>query len=244
MISVIIPSNSDLIHRCVEHICSLNIQEVDYEIIICSRRNLLINKPNVKVVRDPDGNKGSIKAVNECFRNSQGEYFISTPDDLLINPRCFEIENFINSDFFSKREYNICSTGYHDRHNVGVPKVLKCRPQQWPKSHPAWNDCINRDMSVGIMSFPAGKRETVDNLLDGVIFNESFKHVAADNWLSYYIASKGEEPAFMPDTSADFSLDQRDNDSFSLREYDSQLYFELAHRHNISHLQYNELVEI
>ena len=242
MISVLIPSNSDLIYRCVDHILSLNIS--DYEIVICSRRPINIYHKRVKIVSDPPGNIGSIKAVNECLKYSQGEYFVSTPDDLLLNRNSFNIKEFINSEIFATREYKMCSTGYPTRHNVGVPRALKQRMTEWPKSHPHHTDSINRDMSAGIMSFPAGKRETVDSLLDGVIFNESFKHVGADNWLSYYIASKYESPAFMPHTEANFSLDDRDEETMSLREYDSQVYFELVYRHSINHISYNQLVKI
>ena len=39
--------------------------------------------------------------------------------------------------------------------------------------------------------------------MEGVIFNETFMHVAADNFLSAYVAARGELPIFMPDTKCD-----------------------------------------
>ena len=245
LVSVLIPSNSeDLLSRTIDHILSSNVSEKDYEVIVCTKLPVAISHKKVKIISDPPDNVGSVRPLNECFKHSQGDYFVSIPDDLLLHPNCFNIEEFINSEIFATRKYKVCSTGYENHNECGVPRLPDPIPEGWPTSHPDWNDSGARDSSVGILCYPAGKRETVDNLLGGVIFNESFKHVAADNFLSYYLASKGESPVFMPDTLADDALDKRDEESIHLREHDSQMYFEMIYQSAKRDVKYNEIITL
>lgn len=245
LISVLIPSNSDdLLPRAIDHILSSNVSGKDYEIIVCTKLPVAISHKKVKIISDPPDNVGSIRPLNECFKHSQGDYFVSIPDDLLLHPNCFNIEEFINSEIFATRKYKMCSTGYEHHNKCGIPFLPDPIPEEWPTSHPHHNDSSGRDSSVGILCFPAGKRETVDNLLGGVIFNESFKHVAADNFLSYYLASKGESPVFMPGTGADYGLDKREEESISLREHDSQMYFEMIYQSAKRDVKYNEIITL
>ena len=204
MLSILIPSNAKKKHpraksrlcKTIDHIFSIA-PAIDYEIIVCSPHKLNINHPKVKVVKDAEGNVGSIQPVNQCLKASQGEYFISCPDDHLIHPNCFNIEEFVEGPLFGNRKVKITSTGWKAHALRGPDRV------HLMSTGILLNKSGEVDRFVGILAMPAGARSTVDNLLDGLIFNETLLHVAADNFLSYYIAKKyGEIPLFMPDTEA------------------------------------------
>lgn len=216
MISVLIPSNSVRVHSTVAHLLDMDVS-VDYEIIVCSSRKLNINHKRVKIIRDPDGNIGSIAPVNECLKASQGDYFFSTPDDHLPHRNCFNIQQFIEeTHHFKNREYKITSTGWRDRPFCGPVAFITGTLMPNGLTNPL----------VGILAMPAGARSTVENLLGGVIFNETFMHVAADNFLSLYVASKEHPPVFMPDTEC--GRDYEHSDHEELRDRDRRAYFALV----------------
>ena len=92
LVSVLIPSNSeDLLSRAIDHILSSNVSEKDYEVIVCTKLPVAISHKKVKIISDPPDNVGSVRPLNECFKHSQGDYFVSIPDDLLLHPNCFNI---------------------------------------------------------------------------------------------------------------------------------------------------------
>jgi len=250
MISVLIPALGNQFGRfewgtAVRHILDMDLH-VDYEIIVCSPRKWPLSHPKIKVISDPEGNEGSIKPVNECLRVSQGEYFISMPSDHLIHPNSFNIQSFIESEAFANRKYKITSTGLVSQPKPGTNLSILGNKHidQW-LARTTEIDNLTR-AHVPILTFPAGARSTVEDLLDGVIFNETFKHVAGDNFLSAYVASKENPqqlPLFMPETPCG-----RDNASAAqnqLRERDMHAYFELM-RYYLHHpdMTYNHILEI
>jgi glycosyltransferase involved in cell wall biosynthesis len=209
MISILITSVRDSIYRVVDHI-EKTLSSVDYEIVICSDNDLSLNKPNIKLIKDRDGNIGSITPTNQCLKESQGEYFLVTCDDILLNPNVVHLEEFLKSDTFKNRQHEICSIGYTDYHHCFVPTFNRYRPSNIP-----------------IMSFPAGSRWSIEDNMGGVIFNEGFRHIWADNWLSYYLAKKGEHPIFMPYTHNDLSFDTREEKSKIVRQSDEEYFKKL-----------------
>jgi hypothetical protein len=226
-ISILIPSSNDSIHKAVEHI--EKIATCDYEIIICTPHKLNINKSNIKVIQDDDDNIGSNIPVNKCFYESSSEYFFVATDDLLIHPNCFNLIDFMESDIFNERRYKICSVGYEDFHGSKVPTF----------------SIPNAIQNVHILSFPAGKKSSVMEDLDGVIFNESYKHIWGDNWLSYFLAANDEAPVFMPHTAVDRSFDIRAPRSLSVRQFDENVFkkhLQLFHMGHITH--YNQIVSL
>lgn len=220
MLSILIPSNAKKKHHrvksrlceTIDHIFSI-VPPIDYEIIICSPHKLNINHPKIKVVKDTEGNVGSIRPVNQCLKASQGEYFISTPDDHLIHPNCFNIEEFVEGPLFANRKFKITTTGWEQH------KLRGDGSAEYVNTGILLNKSGEVDRLVGILAMPAGARSTVDNLLDGIIFNETLLHVAADNFLSYYIAkTSGEIPLFMPDTEAGREGSHSTNDELRPRD--------------------------
>tara|TARA_A100001201_G_scaffold22296_2_gene25088 strand:- start:548 stop:1237 length:690 start_codon:yes stop_codon:yes gene_type:complete len=226
MLSILIPSARETVYKCVEHIlqCSKSIN-TDFEIIICSKQKLNFSSPKVRVIAEDIDNIGSNKPINQCFSESQGEYFLVTCDDLLMNPNAMGIPEFIESEVFSERKYKICSIGYNSFHNHYVPY------------QPVGE--TDENMLIPILSFPAGSRNTVETLLDGVVFNELYKHVAGDNWLSWYVNSNGEPPVFMQNTGMDFSFDTRAETSLCVRQEDIDLLGKMILLSQTTNVNYN-----
>lgn len=254
MISVLIPSLGGEITRfgwapLARHILDMDVS-VDYEIIICSPLKLELNHPKIKVISDPEGNVGSIIPVNECFRVSQGDYFICAPADFRIHPNCFNIQSFIESEVFASRKYKITTTGWATHPLVGET-AHKCTRILGNKYIDHWLSTttgiagLSRD-DIRILCMPAGARSTVEDLMDGLIFNETFKHVGADNFLSAYLASKEDRqqlPIYMPDTLCDFSLCSAAQNH--LRERDKRVYFELMRYYMQNpEMPYNHVLEV
>ena len=69
------------------------------------------------------------------------------------------------------------------------------------------------------------------------IFNESFKHVYADNWLSYYLGSSGEDPVFMPNTRNVTTGDVKAHKK--LRIEDERTFHILIHTYNEQKCNYS-----
>jgi len=226
MLSILIPSSRETVYRCVQHILQVSESvNTDLEIIICSKERLKFSSSKVKVVREDIDNIGSIKPINQCFSESQGEHFLVTCDDLLISPRAMLVPEFVESDFFNGRKFKICSIGYQVIHHCYVPYETL--------------EETDEKITIPILSFPAGSRNVVDTLLDGVIFNESYKHIAADNWLSWYLNSNGESPVFMPNTPMDYSFDTRAEKSLSVRERDLHSLKEMISLSQTKDINYN-----
>jgi hypothetical protein len=225
-ISILIPSTKQNIYNVVDYIESVSI--CDYEIIVCTPLDINFKQSNIKVIQDKKDNIGSISPINRCFKEAQCDYFFVTCDDILIHKNCFNIEEFIKSNF-SNNKYKICSIGYRHSHSATVPIF---------KGH-------ERISNVPILSFPAGSTQSVYDHLNGVVFNESFKHIYADNWLSYYINYHEKRVVFMPNTEKDLSKDTRDPHSISVRSYDEKIFKELMNIFDSNkNIEYNHQIEL
>lgn len=226
-ISILIPSTRPDIYRIVNHL--ERIATDDYEIIISSPCQLSFSQSHIKVISDDKDNVGSIDPINQCFKECTGDYFMVVCDDLLVHPNVFKLKEFLDSPLFENRKYPICSIGYRTIHDAKVPTY-------------GIEEAIQ---NVPIMSFPAGKTDKVRELLDGVIFNESYKHICADNWLSYFIAQNDGSPIFMLDTRHDYSFDSRATHSESVREHDRQVFIKhMAEFHTNTNMSYNHRVTL
>ena len=208
MISVLIASARNP-NKVVDHILGLpknDKVEEEYEIIICTRDKIEIPNKKVKIIEDPAGNIGGIKPLNKAFKESQGDYFIVSNDDVFMSAKSFDVEEFLESENFENRKYKICAVGQNTSNPARVP---------------------TQKHSVPILAYPAGKRDTIEKLMGGVIFNESFKHIYGDNWLSYYLDSKEEGPIFMPDTMYNYGEDSREPGSNVVRGEDQDTFFSM-----------------
>ena len=224
-ISILIPSTKQKIYNVVDYIESVS--TCNYEIIVCTPLDINFKQSNVKVIQDKEDNVGSISPINRCFKEAQCDYFFVTCDDILINKNCFNIEEFTKSNL-SNNKYKICSIGYKCAHEAKVPTF----------------GVPERINNVPILSFPAGSTQSVYDHLNGVIFNESFKHIYADNWLSYYINYHEKKIFFMPNTQNDLSKDIRDPYSISVRSYDEKIFKELMNVFDSNkNIEYNHQIE-
>ena len=137
-----------------------------------------------------------------------------------MNRDAFGIRSFIESETFKDRKHKICS--------IGTERGMFCKTPTSPNRY-----CI--------LGWPSGRRDTVENYLDGVIFNESFKHVYADNWLSYYLGSVGENPVFMPNTQNGIVGDVKAHGN--LRIEDEITFHKLIHIYNEQKCNYTFIVK-
>ena len=254
MISVLIPSLGGQFGRnnwgdIVRSILDMDIS-VDYEIIVCTPRKWPLNHPKVKVIKDPEDNVGSIRPVNLCLRESQGDYFITFPSDYRLHPNAFNIQSFIESEVFANRKYKITSTGWRCDPPKGSVTEIETgilggeHIDKWLQDTTGIESLSSLD--IRIMALPAGARSTVEDLLGGVIFNETFLHVAGDNFLSAYMVSKENSqqlPTFMPETPCSWEVATSSQNH--LRGRDKIAYLELMRYYSQNpDMPYNHVHEI
>ena len=161
-VSILISSLNEC-NNIVNLINSYNNNNLLYEIIVCSdstSRDL----SNVKYIPDPNT---SVKAFNDAYRCSNGKFILIFPGTVLPPPNMFDIIEYLDG-----LKYKISSFSDDFGASCFVPDWssylfgLNYRPQ--------------------ILRFPCFHRDFIENYLDGVIFNESFKHHWVDNWLSIF----------------------------------------------------------
>jgi hypothetical protein len=140
-----------------------------YEFVICSQEPVNVEK--VRWVREPLWNTGSIHPFNLAYQVSRGQYIYVISDD------CYVGDNFLDAlavlKSMSDRRYKVTFLGLNREHEDGV--------RFGDKTYPA-------------MGYPVFDRNTVENEFTGLLFNPSFKHHYADNWLLFFLAESGEPP--------------------------------------------------
>lgn len=143
-----------------------------HEFVVCSRqyeRRRRSTVDDVVQVPEPQGNDGSILPFNLAFRVSVGRIVYVLSDD------CFPGDNLLDAVETLERmdrRYRVVFLGLSPEHR---------------------NNLIGGRM-LPAMGYPVFARETVEKELGGVVFNPSFRHHYADNWLPYFLAESGEEP--------------------------------------------------
>jgi hypothetical protein len=123
----------------------------------------------------------SVSSINEMFRKSNGDYILNLNGKILPRSNFFNLVTEMQEQ--EKNGEKIVATGPSE------PNKTACWiPQEMC-------DIAGLDKSGSerpkIIRFPALSRKTILNHLDGVIFNESFRHHYVDNWLGQYAALIG-----------------------------------------------------
>lgn len=136
---------------------------LSYEIIVCSD-DTTKNLPNVKYVPDPHT---SVTAFNHCYSLSEGGFVFVFPGTVIPPSNMFDMV-----DFLDNAEYKVSS--FSD--DFG----RSCLAPDWSAS------MFGLSFRPQILRFPVFHKNFINNYLDGVIFNESFKHHWVDNWLSIF----------------------------------------------------------
>jgi len=118
----------------------------------------------------------SVSSINEMFKKSTGDYILNLNGKILPRSNFFDLVSEMKEQ--EKNEKKIVATG------PAEPSKATCWvPQEMCDIAGLGKFGSERPK---IIRFPAISRKTILNHLDGVIFNESFRHHYVDNWLGQY----------------------------------------------------------
>ena len=190
------------IFRSIHDTCKEN-----YEIIFCSEKAYDTKFENNKVKYIKTDLEGSAPNYNECYKNTSGDWVCISTDDLILtrDPREFIRQN-CNSENVLKNIFNIfidtCMVNTRDTN---------------PTSN--WADgCV--DFCTPYV--PCVSKKLIENVLEGKIWNESFKHHYVDVWLGLYLCTKHNSPMLDSYPSTKWHRDFKTN--FSYDSYDRSVY--------------------
>lgn len=171
----------------------------DYEIIIISSNQIISENPNVKFVFD-DKNTGSVYAINKGYKESNGDVIFLMTDDHSIPANLLSIFDYFETPEFKNKKAKIANL----TSALGGPGYFMYhKDPRFRNMERVWalydNIQPNSIMGAGpfpidfqyakkynTICFPVFFRETIENLLGGVIYNERFEQCYADHWLGFY----------------------------------------------------------
>jgi len=175
-----------------------NLPSHDYEIVLVSPDESWSENPDVKYVKEYE-KKGTVKAINQAYKNSTGDFVIYQSDDHRFSNNFLDLIKSATSEEVSKdkiRLGNGCvifgrygsrcyykptktlETKVHPTSLV-VPPSIPCNPYQ-------------------IVCFPMIFREDVERHMQGVIFNESFNSFYHDSWMGMFVEKENKREIDWP----------------------------------------------
>jgi hypothetical protein len=158
-------------------------KKYSFEIIISSFEQI----KDDRIINIIDTNKkygNTVKCYNEMYKASKGKYIFILNDDHKLSDGCLDAIELLKSNIFNNRKLKITA--------IGAPLNLnKLTATRIPPIENIYNEPTEM-----IMGYPVFDRETVENYLQGVIFNQSFLHHYADNFLPFFISKIDGEPIF------------------------------------------------
>lgn len=150
----------------------------DYEILVTSPNRIghadLMHNGRTRIILDYES-VGSVASNNATIHWAQGEWLAFLPDDFkLQNLDINAFQAFLDGPEMQKKTFKMFSYHTYSAHKItGEYQTPIPEPYQ-------------------VLHFPIVARETIDNKLDGVIFNHRFGHHYCDHYLGWY-ASKHEQ---------------------------------------------------
>lgn len=164
----------------------------DYEILIYSNIEVA-NAPNTKFFAT-NKDYGSSFGLNHIYNYSLGKYIIVIPDYAEIPDNIYELRSHLEQNQILAATFTACThIGYHSKFKDDC------------KAHCRLTDCevinglitkyqndLNKETlnDVPILFFPILRRDIIEIVLDGHIFNPYFKHRWVDNWLSLFLTRR------------------------------------------------------
>lgn len=149
-----------------------------YEIVV-GTSNLNFSLDGIDKVVYLKQEKGSAYCINKLFQASEGDYIYAMTDDNIMTDGWWQVTKELDDLDY---QHKVLSLG-----------ISRCPlPNAWG---PLWDlHGVDTGLNPAFYTavFPAFRRDTVENLLDGIIFNESYYHHHADIWLGHYLATMGE----------------------------------------------------
>lgn len=172
-VSFILPTNrqhSSFSQRVIDNINSLNFFGKTHEIIVISPN--FIEGEKVVYIKEEGNKNGCVKAYNDGFNVSTGNYIFLCSDDHVFDANCTRVLDVLESRLFTNRKYKIVCLPTNKHGPCKLPEYTNC-------------DSI-------IARYPVFDRQTIEEHLGGYVYHPSFKHHYPDNWLGYWMAQQGE----------------------------------------------------
>ena len=149
--------------------------DLSYEIIVCCPYDLELSHKKLVVLKDNAGSSGAVDPINKMCTAARGSYLILLNDEFISHPTILDVLKIFE-------ETGLEVAGLVPDHFIdGVPR------QQIPALY--YPFLVNLG-GCPLLPFPVISKKIVMKHMDGVLFNESFKHYGSDSWLSYYIKNK------------------------------------------------------
>ena len=155
-ISFLLPTNRNHEHfskKVINNINSLNFFGKTHEIIVISSEE--IEGENVIYLKEGEDNEGCVGAYNNGYNASTGDYIFLCSDDHFFDVNCSLIINVLQSRLFENRKYKIICLPTNKHPSCKLPEYTNC-------------DAI-------IARYPVFERKTVDEYLQGCVYNPKFK---------------------------------------------------------------------
>tara|TARA_R110000824_G_scaffold280251_2_gene468394 strand:+ start:4322 stop:5098 length:777 start_codon:yes stop_codon:yes gene_type:complete len=122
-----------------------------------------------------------IAGLNFLYTKSQGRYIVAATDDHIHQDKWWTFVDELEGERFKDRKYKILGIRTGDEGGCGMQQHFNPRYGDIPTSPVDWT-----------ARFPTFSRETIDNLLDGYLFNPSFRLSHCDIWLGHYLSKQNE----------------------------------------------------
>ena len=144
----------------------------------------------------------SVPNYNEAFKHSSGDWICICTDDLIITTDPREYIKDTDESIF-----NICRTSAKN-----IPTTNKNKITNWAPG------CVDYFSTPYV---PCMRRGLIENVLEGKIWNENFKHHYVDVWLGLYLATKYDITHILP-VECVTPYHKRSNTTHN--EYDRRIY--------------------
>lgn len=199
---------------CLKTIQSIKqLDDHDHEILISSPhdyKNHCATYDKVYYIRDTF-QTGSVDILNLSSQLASGDWIAILTDDFhLINLDINEFKDFLQGDEMNKKTFKMFSFHPRSGHKIMGDEYKTPIPDPYQVMH------------MFILS-----RDTLNNQLDGVIFNHRFKHAYVDHWLGFYAAQHEQYKPY------DYSLFSQNKPLISLNHDMSQ-----PHNGSFDHFDY------
>jgi hypothetical protein len=163
-----------------------NLDDHDFEIIICSNNNYQDSRA---ICLQDNGGQSSVSAFNKAYKHSSGDIIVICVDDHKIPQNIVKLPYFFMSDKIKKLKLKIANL----THNLGGPGKLYYLKEEkkqldfvWWDLNSTFSPSLKNIRPYNIYHFPAILKESIEIYMGGVIFNESFKHHYCDHWIGFY----------------------------------------------------------
>jgi hypothetical protein len=147
----------------------------DIEVLISSKEK--IKDPRITWIPEPEA-LGSVKSVNNLYKNTKGKYIHAACDDMIYQRQWPEVIKELEYLEWRSDKF-IALAGFCNQ---------TCYLAAWHSPHFIKSRVNPRYISA---RFPIISRDTIDKYFGGLIFNESFKHHYVDNWMGHWCGENG-----------------------------------------------------